>query len=1035
MLDPGTKVRLIADPGRVGVITGQNRERANRRLLEVVFPDGTHFIPEDQLEVVEEVTDPIKLLEAGRFGRASDLRQNLTYIRLSGRLANLIYSMDTTNTDFYPYQFKPVLNFLNSPGKGILLADEVGLGKTIEAGLIWTELRSRFDTRRLLVLCKAMLRDKWKDELYQKFGIRAEILQAKDVLEKMQISYQEGGYAEFAIIGSFEGLRPNRDWDAEDVGENQGFSSKLARFLESHSEEEPLIDLLIIDEAHYLRNPETMTAKMGRLLKQIADHIILLSATPIHLKNTDLYYLLNLVDEDTFDRTAVFDAILEANGPLVNARDALVKPTVKSEDIIKLLQDAQSHPLLQGNRQLKSLISEPPTDEQLKDKNYLSKLNNRLESINLLSGVVTRTRKREVREWRVIREAIPEEIPLTPPEAAFYEAVTELVREFCLKYDQHEGFLLVMPQRQIASSMAAALRSWQRREVEFQEQIYEDTGAEDNNVEVPGPLVQELLSKAYELADLNELWANDSKFIRLVDILKDVLSENPDEKIVLFSYFRPTLDYLDERLHEEGIKCIVLKGGAGLNKTEILAKFKSPDGPNVLLSSEVGSEGIDLQFSRMIINYDLPWNPMKVEQRIGRIDRIGQKSDKILIWNIFCENTIDARIYHRLYHRLRIFERALGGLEVVLGEAIRKLTLELLSWKLSPEQEAERIEQTALAIENNRQAEERLEDEASNLIAHGDYILNQIKASRELNRLITGNDLWIYTRDFFGKNYANCGFRQIENNSLLFDVSLSNEAKFDLDTFIRQNKLSALTRLARTTPQPIRCLFENRVSAETPGRVEIISQFHPLIRFITSKLKSLNESFYPTVSIRVKHSDLPQLTKGVYIFSVTKWSIKGIQDQEKLYFTAAIYPSGTYLESEDDAERLVLVAAISGEDWPEAHNQIDLKETIKIAKNCLDHSFDEYEKYIQQISAENNDRADFLEKTLDNHLKNQLEKLNEISEKHKLRGRDSLVKATKGRIKALQDKVARKRLQIQDNRMIKNDFMEVSVGVIKLGND
>ena len=78
----------------------------------------------------------------------------------SGRLANLIYSMETTNTDFYPYQFKPIINFLNSPGKGILIADEVGLGKTIEAGLIWTELRSRFDTRRLLVLCPAMLRNK-----------------------------------------------------------------------------------------------------------------------------------------------------------------------------------------------------------------------------------------------------------------------------------------------------------------------------------------------------------------------------------------------------------------------------------------------------------------------------------------------------------------------------------------------------------------------------------------------------------------------------------------------------------------------------------------------------------------------------------------------------------------------------------------------------------------------------------------------------------------------------------------------------------
>ncbi|MEW6054405.1 MAG: hypothetical protein AB1552_11570 [Nitrospirota bacterium] len=118
----GTRVRLIADPGRIGVLTGKHRERAGRLVWEVVFPDETHFVPENQFEIADKITDPLKLLAAGKFGRAADLRQNLTYIRLSGRLANLIYSMETTNTDFYPYQFKPVINFLNSPGKGILIA-------------------------------------------------------------------------------------------------------------------------------------------------------------------------------------------------------------------------------------------------------------------------------------------------------------------------------------------------------------------------------------------------------------------------------------------------------------------------------------------------------------------------------------------------------------------------------------------------------------------------------------------------------------------------------------------------------------------------------------------------------------------------------------------------------------------------------------------------------------------------------------------------------------------------------------------------
>jgi hypothetical protein len=659
--------------------------------------------------------------------------------------------------------------------------------------------------------------------------------------------------------------------------------------------------------------------------------------------------LLNLIDEDTFDRPDVFNAILDANIPLVRARDALLSRSVTSNDIVALLREAEAHTFLRGNRQLHALIENPPTEDQLRDKAYLSKLSYRLESINLLSNAVSRTRKRDVHEWRVLREAIPEEIPLTPQELAFYEAVTNLVREFCYKYAQHEGFLLIMPQRQIASSMAAALRSWQRREIDIQEQLYEDTGELNSDIDEPGPLVRELINKAHEIGNLQELWENDSKFKRLSEILRSLLDKNPGEKVIVFSYFRPTLDYLAERLHEEGISSIVLKGGATIDKSEVLEKFKSSGGPNILLSSEVGSEGIDLQFSRMLINYDLPWNPMKVEQRIGRIDRLGQKSEKILIWNLFSENTIDARIYNILYHRLRIFETALGGLEAILGEEIRRLTIDLLRWQFSPQQEAERIEQTAQAIENNRLAEERLENEASNLIAHAEYILNQIKASRELNRLITGNDLWIYTRDFFGKFYTNCTFKQIDSNSLTFDISISNDAKFDLETFIRQHRLSSLTRLARLSSQPVRCLFENRVTAEKPGRVETISQFHPLIRFITSKLKAADESFYPTVSIKLNKGHVPQIVGDTYIFAVTKWAVKGVQEQEKLHYKVAHYSNSAYLTNDEDAERLIINAAILGEDWPEGVNIVDLTKVSEIAKNCLDLSYGEYEDYVRQI--------------------------------------------------------------------------------------
>ena len=257
----GISVRIKADPGRIGITTGRSRQTSNKTKWQVRFPDGMTYVLESQLEIIADQAseDPLDLLEAGKLGRARDLRGNLTYIRLNGRLANLIYSMETTNTDFYPYQFKPVLDFLESPSNGLLIADEVGLGKTIEAGLIWTELRSRLDVRRLMILCPAMLRDKWQLELSNRFGIEAQITDTPGVIKQ----FQENN-SEFAMICSIQGLRPKRGWDDDD-NPDESTASELARLMRDNEYEEPLIDLLVIDEAHYMRNPESMTAKLGQI--------------------------------------------------------------------------------------------------------------------------------------------------------------------------------------------------------------------------------------------------------------------------------------------------------------------------------------------------------------------------------------------------------------------------------------------------------------------------------------------------------------------------------------------------------------------------------------------------------------------------------------------------------------------------------------------------------------------------------------------------------------------------------------------------
>ena len=163
---PGQPVRLRDQPGKQGFTTGNVQEYRGRLLVEIRFgPNEARRYEYDTLELFSERADPISELKAGRLGVPSNLRRLMTLEKLKGDLTNVFYSMESTCADFYPHQFKPVLKFLESPVGRLLLADEVGLGKTIEAGLIWKELRAREKSKRLLVVCPSILKEKWQGDL------------------------------------------------------------------------------------------------------------------------------------------------------------------------------------------------------------------------------------------------------------------------------------------------------------------------------------------------------------------------------------------------------------------------------------------------------------------------------------------------------------------------------------------------------------------------------------------------------------------------------------------------------------------------------------------------------------------------------------------------------------------------------------------------------------------------------------------------------------------------------------------------------
>jgi len=1032
-MQAGDEVRLIGDPGRRGIFTGRKKAQGERAYVQVKFPDRIEWVPQDQVEVLPAGGEsPIDLLRRGRLGRPQDLYRTLSHIRLSGRLAGFIYSLETTDTDFYAYQFKPVLKLLHSVSNGILIADEVGLGKTIEAGLIWTELRSRLDLNRLLVVCPAFLRPKWERELRRRFGLAVQVGGTQEVLEVLQRT-AEGENPEFCMVASMQGLRPPKDW--EESPEANGPGARLARLVADRAEEEHLVDLLVVDEAHYLRNPETQTAELGRLLRGVATYAVLLSATPVHLRSDDLYYLLNLVDEDTFSRRDVFEQILEANQYLLRARDELIGGQATPASLRERLLLAARHPLLAGNRQLERLIAGIGDAESLRDPARRAEFAYRIDEVNLIGHAVTRTRKREVKEWRVLREPVTEPIDMTPLERTFYETVTATVREFCAQRGSHEGFLLVMPQRQMASCMAAALRSWVGSPEDAAEQVYEDFGLDLHRVDAEelGPLVSELRRRAADLGNLADLERHDSKYGRLRDRLRAFFREHPGEKVVLFSYFRPTLRYLAEHLRRDEISCIVLHGGVD-NKEGVLEEFGRPDGASVLLSSEVGSEGIDLQFCWVLINYDLPWNPMKVEQRIGRLDRIGQESKNIRIWNMVYTETIDERIYERLFMRLGIFQQALGQLEPILGPRIRALTMDLLSHRLSPEQELERIEQTRLALENIRQEEDRLEGEAASLVAYGDYILSQVQAARDLSRRITAEDIERHVTHFFQQFYAGCQFEKDARDPFLYRVVLSAEAKNEFSRFLRERQSSTRTQLIRNDPTPVRCRFENRSRAAPPGGEEIISQFHPLVRFVVQSTEERGGVGGEAVAARIRTKDLPvRLPPGDYQFVVARWSVRGLRDAEQLWYgVESMTPPGAPL-GDQEAEQVVQAITQHGRDWPNAAAEINLERvTVQIEKGLLATAWARYGAFVGDVRAQNEDRADLQERILQNHLEQQRAKYQEIRARHLARNNPGLAKIQEQNIEKLEARVQRELLKIGEKRNLRDSMEEVCAGVVRV---
>ena len=384
------------------------------------------------------------------------------------------------------------------------------------------------------------------------------------------------------------------------------------------------LDLLIVDESHHTRNRKNLHNAISALARS-AKNVLFLTATPLHLGNEDLYNQLKILYPQRFANETFFYDELTVHQQVVQALKEL-----SASDKQALEQSFKTLAQNDNIDDIKELL------EQIDIPTTRARLRREIELFSPLSNVINRTTRRDIPylDWPD-RKAISVTHSLSEREKKYYY---KLWLDHFLAIQNGVPFGKTMRLRLAATCMPIAMIKAEL--VENDENEEEETTDERGEMVLAGDGNQNL----ERLSNLP-----DSRFDEMMKALNEIWRETPNSKVIIFSFFVDVLDYLAIKLKKLSISHVVVHGRVQGNRTDLYDRFlDSKDNIKVLLSSEIGSEGLNLQVADTIVNYNLPWNPMVVEQRIGRIDRKGQKAKVIRIVNLFAEGTIEAKVLSRL---------------------------------------------------------------------------------------------------------------------------------------------------------------------------------------------------------------------------------------------------------------------------------------------------------------------------------------------------------------------------------------------------
>lgn len=745
--------------------------------------DATVILSEGDLEAAKSL---LHQLAGDDFGYSSDfdLVTRATALSFAYRFEGLS-CLSNSRLDPKPYQIFVAHRVLQDIHPRYLLADEVGLGKTIEAGLILKELKARGLAERILIIVPACLREQWHGELTIKFNERFHVNDGGTIRENIQRD---------AITNPW--MRDNQIITSLQFARQQTIEANPPTAIRRHGTvpatrwiDEVNWDLVIFDEGHHLRRylkgttldsgrETTRSYRLGQALADRKKSLLLLTATPLQLSRYDTFSLIALLDPSLFPSYDSFvEHVCSEDWQAVTQADRLLRqlgsnPAVEEKVVTALAQPSASDPRFSPiqhallarwgkksheipGRIIKSAIEGVETSQQgdaytqLRDSFPLSLVDHRepfhswVEQHHKLSQVMIRNRKREVLKGEFVeRRAFKIQVVLTPEERLLYDLVSAYIKSAYARVTGHTravGFVLTTFRKLLVSSSQAIATSLERRachiedsqregkkragdlsadELEERADTLESIQQLDDLLDLTGglspPQIQDEIDTLRALAARARAIPLDSKAKELLDTVRPILESDSTEKVLIFTQFRETQTYLQDLFRREGYQVALFhgeRGSSSYRKRDEFQRFKKDPRVRIMISTEVGGEGLNFQFCHVMFNYDLPWNPMRIEQRIGRLDRIGQAHD-VHIYNFLLEGTLDARILTVLQDRIRLFEETIGNLDPILGEDLERDITAIL---LADEAQADRRlagfeEHTERRIREARAAEEKLAD-------------------------------------------------------------------------------------------------------------------------------------------------------------------------------------------------------------------------------------------------------------------------------------------------------------------------------------